>query len=188
MLGDHLKEPKRAWKRVLDRAGIDDLRIHDLRRTLGSYLAMNGESQYVIGQMLGHKDPRSTAVYARLDLTTVRRAAEAVGEKWQNLLAIDSQAALPALQVAETKPPAERGRQAKNASVKITGADQVIVEGKILTVLRAGGNTKKSFYSKIGSLVQVNGSEMKRILAEMVDRQLITAKSDDTGTWRYTLA
>jgi integrase len=33
----HIVEPKKAWKRILERAGIDDLRIHDLRRTLGSW-------------------------------------------------------------------------------------------------------------------------------------------------------
>jgi integrase len=33
----HLVEPKSAWKRILKRAGIQNLRIHDIRRTLGSY-------------------------------------------------------------------------------------------------------------------------------------------------------
>ncbi len=78
--GQHLKEPKRAWQRLLRRAEIGDLRIHDLRRTLGSYMAIQGESLTVIGQALGHKDPRSTMVYARLHLGAVRHAMErAVG-------------------------------------------------------------------------------------------------------------
>lgn len=72
----HLAEPKRAWKRIIRRAGLTDLRIHDLRRTLGSYLAIDGQSQYTIGKALGHIDPRSTAVYARLNLDPVRRALE----------------------------------------------------------------------------------------------------------------
>lgn len=72
----HLVEPKRAWKRVLKRAKIEDLRIHDLRRTLGSYLAIKGASTYIIGKALGHKDQRSTAVYARLHLDPVRKAVE----------------------------------------------------------------------------------------------------------------
>lgn len=38
----HLTEPKSAWRRVLARAGIEDLRIHDLRRTLGSNMAAAG--------------------------------------------------------------------------------------------------------------------------------------------------
>jgi integrase len=46
----------------------DDLRIHDLRRTLGSWLAMNGASQWVIGKVLGHQSPQSSAPYARVGL------------------------------------------------------------------------------------------------------------------------
>jgi integrase len=38
----HLQNPKKAWKRVLDRAGLSNLRIHDLRRTLGSWQAKQG--------------------------------------------------------------------------------------------------------------------------------------------------
>jgi len=78
--GGHLREPKRAWARVLSRAGIENLRIHDLRRTVGSYLAIKGASPYVIGKALGHRDQRSTAVYARLDLEPVRGAMEGVEE------------------------------------------------------------------------------------------------------------
>ncbi len=72
--GGHLKEPKRAWARVLKRAGISNLRIHDLRRTVGSYMAIKGESAYVIGKALGHRDQRSTAVYAKLNLEPVKSA------------------------------------------------------------------------------------------------------------------
>ena len=62
----HITQPKEAWKRLLKRAGISDLRIHDLRRTLGSWLAMSNVSLPAIGRILGHKDQRSTAVYAHL--------------------------------------------------------------------------------------------------------------------------
>lgn len=68
----HLQEPKKAWKRICQKAGIQDLRIHDLRRTIPSWMAMTGANQYVIGKVLNHEDPRSTAVYARLGLDTVR--------------------------------------------------------------------------------------------------------------------
>lgn len=70
----HLVEVRRAWRRILKRAQISDLRIHDLRRTVGSYLAINGESQYIIGKLLGHIDQRSTAIYARLTLDPARAA------------------------------------------------------------------------------------------------------------------
>jgi len=70
----HLIEPKKGWQRILERAGIDDLRIHDLRRTLGSWQAKTGASLAIIGKSLNHKNPNTTAIYARLDLDPVRES------------------------------------------------------------------------------------------------------------------
>ncbi|WP_020561585.1 tyrosine-type recombinase/integrase [Methylosarcina fibrata] len=72
----HLVEPKKAWKRILDRAGLSDLRIHDLRRTLGSWQAKTGASLAIVGKSLNHKSPSTTAIYARLDLDPVRESVE----------------------------------------------------------------------------------------------------------------
>ncbi len=72
----HLVEPKAAWKRILKRAGIDDLRIHDLRRTLGSWQAIMGTPLPIIGKSLGHKSSQATEVYARLELDPVREAMQ----------------------------------------------------------------------------------------------------------------
>lgn len=72
----HIVEPKKAWKRVLERAVIDDLRIHDLRRTLGSWQAKTGASLVIVGKSLNHKSPSTTAIYARLDLDPVRESVE----------------------------------------------------------------------------------------------------------------
>lgn len=72
----HLVEPKGCWKRVLDRAGLADLRIHDLRRTLGSWQAKTGASLSIIGKSLNHKNTSTTAIYARLDLDPVRESVE----------------------------------------------------------------------------------------------------------------
>jgi len=68
----HLVEPKSAWKRLLERAKLSDLRLHDLRRTLGSWQAAGGASLPIIGKSLGHSSIAATAVYARLDLDPVR--------------------------------------------------------------------------------------------------------------------
>jgi len=95
----HLVEPKAAWKRILENAaatqiknwleanpgkgevdfakefpnaGFKDLRIHDLRRTLGSWQAATGASLPIIGKSLGHKSLGATQVYARLNLDPVR--------------------------------------------------------------------------------------------------------------------
>jgi integrase len=72
----HLADPKRAWARICKRAGITNLRIHDIRRTLGSYQAITGASLQVIGKSLGHKSQQATAIYSRLNLDPVRESVE----------------------------------------------------------------------------------------------------------------
>ncbi len=72
----HLIDPKRGWQRILAHAGIQDLRIHDLRRTLGSWQAKTGASLAIIGKSLNHKSPMTTAIYARLDLDPVGESVE----------------------------------------------------------------------------------------------------------------
>jgi integrase len=52
------------------------VRLHDLRRTFGSWQAANGSSELLIGKSLGHRNTRSTAVYARLTLEPVRQSVE----------------------------------------------------------------------------------------------------------------
>lgn len=56
--------------------GIDNLRIHDLRRTLGSWQAKTGASLVIVGKSLNHKSPSTTAIYARLDLDPVRESVD----------------------------------------------------------------------------------------------------------------
>ena len=53
-----------------------DIRLHDLRRTFGSWQAIGGSSELLIGKSLGHRNTRSTAVYARLTLDPVRKSVE----------------------------------------------------------------------------------------------------------------
>jgi len=72
----HLNDPKKAWQRILKRANIKDLRIHDLRRTMGSYQAAAGSSLHIIGKSLGHKSFSATQIYSRLDIDPVRSSME----------------------------------------------------------------------------------------------------------------
>ena len=55
---------------------LDDVHIHDLRRSLGSWQARTGASLVVIGKSLGHRSQAATAIYARLDTDPVRQAME----------------------------------------------------------------------------------------------------------------
>lgn len=72
----HLENMKRAWDRSRVKAGIHDVRFHDLRRTVGSWLAGSGESLQLIGKVLNHRDVSTTAIYARVNLGPVRQALE----------------------------------------------------------------------------------------------------------------
>jgi integrase len=72
----HLVEPRKGWERILRRAGIEDLRLHDLRRSLASFQIDAGVSLAVIGKGLGHQSQATTAVYARLAQEPVRDAME----------------------------------------------------------------------------------------------------------------
>lgn len=71
----HITEPKDAWRVITTAAGIADLRIHDLRRTLGSWMADLNASLPTIGKMLGHRNQSTTAIYSRLSDDPVRLAA-----------------------------------------------------------------------------------------------------------------
>jgi integrase len=72
----HLQDPKKGWQRLLQRAELQDVRIHDLRRTLGSWQAATGANGFVIGKSLGHKSMRATEIYARIDLDPVRHSVQ----------------------------------------------------------------------------------------------------------------
>ena len=69
-------DPKKAWERVRERSGLTDVRMHDLRRTLGSWQALAGTSLQVIGKSLGHKSMKATEIYARLTTDPVRESVE----------------------------------------------------------------------------------------------------------------
>ena len=56
--------------------GLKDVRIHDLRRTAASWLAINGSNLPVIQSMLDHKSLTSTQIYARLSVAPVRLALD----------------------------------------------------------------------------------------------------------------
>ena len=81
--GHHIVNIDKAWRRIRSAADVEDVRLHDLRRTVGSWLAQSGNSLHLIGRVLNHKTPSTTQVYARFGNDQVRDALESLG---QNLL------------------------------------------------------------------------------------------------------
>ena len=82
----HYADPKASWAKVLKESGIKDLRVHDLRRTLGSWMAEGGTSLHIIGQTLGHKSLQSTRIYARLGSGAIRNAVNAASAAMKKTL------------------------------------------------------------------------------------------------------
>ena len=79
--GTHLSKLDDAWAAVRSRAGLHDVRLHDLRHSFASRALMLGENLPMIGRLLGHRKVETTARYAHLAFESVREAAERIAEE-----------------------------------------------------------------------------------------------------------
>jgi integrase len=70
----HLSDFKKVWQRVRSKAGLEDVNVHDLRRTCGSIMAQNGVPIESISMVLNHSDSEITRVYARMHKDNQRDA------------------------------------------------------------------------------------------------------------------
>ncbi len=70
----HITGYKAGWARIIKRAELADVRMHDCRRTLGSLQCALGTSLPIIGKSLGHTSVAATAIYSRLNLDPVRES------------------------------------------------------------------------------------------------------------------
>jgi integrase len=77
--GGHLVNLQKPWRRIRAAAKLDNVRIHDLRHSFASVAASAGMSLPMIGKLLGHSQPVTTARYAHLAADPVRSAANEVG-------------------------------------------------------------------------------------------------------------
>jgi integrase len=75
----HVVEIKKPWRHICKAAGITGLRVHDLRHSFASQLASGGASLPLIGAILGHSNPTTTARYSHLFDDPQRAAVERVG-------------------------------------------------------------------------------------------------------------
>ncbi len=70
---------KRPWSMVSRRAGLQGVRLHDLRHNFAAFGAGGGMGLPIIGKLLGHSQPQTTARYAHLDADPLRRASNSIG-------------------------------------------------------------------------------------------------------------
>ncbi len=73
--GKPLSDLQRFWQRLRARAGLKDVRIHDLRHTFASVAVASGQGLPMIGKLLGHTQVQTTARYAHLASDPMRTAA-----------------------------------------------------------------------------------------------------------------
>lgn len=110
--GAHLESIRGPWDRVRIAAGVGDVRLHDLRRTVGSWLAQSGNSLHLIGRVLNHSNQATTAVYARFAQDHVRDALEAHASKL-----LGAAGRVPSAEVVDIK----TARKAKKSSGNLAG-------------------------------------------------------------------
>lgn len=87
--GKPIVSVRKSWERICRTAKINDIRLHDLRHSYASVGAAGGLSLPVIGALLGHSQPSTTARYAHLSASPLHEAADAIGAKI--LAALDGQ-------------------------------------------------------------------------------------------------
>lgn len=75
-----------SWDRARRAAGVPDVRMHDLRHSAASNMVNAGQSLYVVGQVLGHAQTKTTQRYAHLSqdtlLAAVNAAADVMATEW----------------------------------------------------------------------------------------------------------
>ncbi len=84
--GQPLVNLHKPWGRIRKRAGLDDVRLHDLRHTFASLAARSGGSLPRIGALLGHTQTQTTQRYAHLIVDDLRQLAETVGDELADLM------------------------------------------------------------------------------------------------------
>ena len=74
---------QKEWERIRETASLHDVRLHDLRHTYASLGVEDPQlSLSMIGGLLGHKEPRTTARYAHLSAHPMRKAANRIGARF----------------------------------------------------------------------------------------------------------
>ena len=79
--GAHLTDLQHPWRRIRGRAGLDDVRLHDLRHSFASGGLLVGEGLPMIGKLLGHTQVQTTARYAHLANDPLKAAANRIASR-----------------------------------------------------------------------------------------------------------
>jgi integrase len=67
---------QKDWERIRERAGLPGVRLHDLRHSFASFAVADGHTLFLVGKALGHRQTRTTEIYAHLSDDPLRQVAD----------------------------------------------------------------------------------------------------------------
>ena len=147
------------WRKVRHEAGIEDVRLHDLRHTFASHAVMQSVPLPVVSRLLGHSQARMTLRYAHVSDRETEAAAERIGCAIAVLLS----------ESAPAQVDSETSRNPNSHSV-VGGAAEPTVETAVpavhrsfLTPICAGGMMS-------GDMETVNALELRQSLGKVLDQ------------------
>ena len=85
----HYTGLQKVWVVIRKWEGLDDVRIHDLRHSFASVAALGEDSLLMIGKLLGHKDPKTTQIYAHLADNAAQQAADRISRQIESAMNSD---------------------------------------------------------------------------------------------------
>jgi integrase len=126
--GEHLVNLGKIWRRVRKRAGLEDVRLHDLRHSFASVGAAAGLSLPLIGALLGHRQASTTDRYAHLADDPIRSASELVGSRIAAALEGREEAPILEMEASKRRRGVRSGRRGgakggQSSSRGVSGAD-----------------------------------------------------------------
>jgi len=92
IIGDHstghYNDMQKPWRKIRGSAGLDDVRLHDLRHTYASVAVINGIDPFMLKEILGHKNLSTTLRYAHLSDDAVQKAAGRIANRMAGALGV----------------------------------------------------------------------------------------------------
>jgi len=84
----HFQGLFQPWRRIRAIARLESLRIHDLRHVFASTAVSAGDSLYIVGRILGHRQPATTQRCAHLDVAPVQAVVNRTAKRLSKYLAL----------------------------------------------------------------------------------------------------
>lgn len=108
-----LRDLEKPWARLRKLAGLEDVRLHDLRHTFASMAAGMGEGLPVVGRLLGHRVAATTARYSHVAPDPARQASERIGQEIMAALAGGAAEVVEIHPTENSKPADKAAKEAK---------------------------------------------------------------------------